>query len=88
MAAGDPRFGGLSALAIDRGRFLAVSDLGAVIRFDPPSIRRPSASLRDLRKGRDRQGKKWARDAESLARDPNGRGWWVGYEQRHSLVAL
>ena len=24
-------------------------------------------------------------DAESLARDPRGRGWWVGYEQRHSV---
>lgn len=85
MTAGDPRFGGLSALAIDGGRFLAVSDLGAVIRFDPPSARRPLASLLDLREGPGPWGKKWARDAESLARDPEGRGWWIGYEQRHSL---
>jgi hypothetical protein len=85
MAASDPRFGGLSGLAIDGGRLLAVSDLGAVIRFDPPATRRPSASLLDLREGPGPPGKKWARDAESVARDPKGRGWWIGFEQRHSL---
>lgn len=85
LEADDPRLGGLSALAIDAGRFLAVSDLGAVIRFDPPSIRRPLASLLDLREGPGPEGKKWARDAESLVRDPRRRGWWIGYEQHHSL---
>ena len=38
LTAADPRFGGVSALAIDARRFLAVSDLGAVIRFDPPFV--------------------------------------------------
>jgi hypothetical protein len=85
LEAGDPRLGGLSALAIDAGRFLAVTDRGAVIRFDPPSAARPSASFADLREGPGSYGKKWARDAESLVRDPRGRGWWVGYEQHHSL---
>ena len=33
----DRRFGGLSSLALDQGRFLAVSDRGAVTRFDPPA---------------------------------------------------
>lgn len=85
VLADDPRLAGLSALSIDHGKFLAVSDLGAVIRFDPPSADRPFASMLDLRDGPGPQGKKRARDAESLARDPRGRGWWVGYEQRHSL---
>jgi len=85
MEAPDPRFGGLSGLTIDGGSFLAISDLGAVIRFDPPSTRLPSASLLELRDGPGPRGKKWARDAESLAQDPRGRGWWIGYEQRHSL---
>jgi hypothetical protein len=83
--ASDPRFGGLSALAMDRGRFLAVSDLGAAVWFDPPFRHDPGAQLRDLGDGPGPFGKKWSRDAESLARDPRGRGWWVGYEQRHSL---
>jgi hypothetical protein len=83
--AGDPRFAGLSALAIDGGRFLALSDLGAVVRFDLPTKGQPAAVLQDLRVGPGPFGKKKSRDAESLARDPQGRGWWVGYEQRHSL---
>ena len=82
---GDPRFGGLSGLALDQGRFLAVSDLGAVVDFDPPTAPDPKAMVQDLRIGPGEFGKKWRRDAESLARDRHGRGWWVGYEQHHSL---
>jgi len=85
LRASDPRFGGLSGLAIDHGQFLAVSDLGAVIRFNRPSTNRPRAAIHDLRSGPGRFGNKWSRDAESIARDPQGRGWWIGYEQRHSL---
>jgi hypothetical protein len=85
ITAADPRFTGLSGLAIDAGRFLSVSDLGSVIRFDLPSERQPRAELQDLRIGPGKFGKKRSRDAESLARDPRGRGWWVGYEQHHSL---
>jgi hypothetical protein len=81
----DPRFGGLSGLTIDSGRLLAVSDLGAVALFDFPTHPRPTVRLQDLRDGPGPFGKKWMRDAESLARDLRGRGWWVGYEQRHSL---
>jgi hypothetical protein len=85
VQADDSRLGGLSALAIDGGQFLAVSDFGAVARFDPPAANVPLAFLSDLEIGPGPKGKKWARDAESLARDPRGRGWWIGYEQRHSL---
>ena len=81
----DPRFGGISALAFDRGRFLAVTDRGAMIRFDPPGVARARVRLADLREGPGPFARKWARDAESLVPDPRGRGWWVGYEQRHSL---
>ena len=85
LATGDRRFGGLSALAIDNGQFLAVSDRGAVVRFSLPSAPSHRVTISDLRIGPGPFGKKRARDAESLARDPQGRGWWVGYEQRHSL---
>ena len=81
----DRRFGGLSSLSLDQGRFLAVSDLGAVIRFDPPDAASPLADIKDLRDGPGPWAKKWTRDAESLAPDSNGRGWWIGYEQHHSL---
>lgn len=85
LEASDPRLGGLSGLALDGGRLLAVGDRGAIVRFDMPSASRPRILLADLREGPGDWGRKWARDAESLALDPRGRGWWVGYEQRHSL---
>ena len=85
LEADDRRFGGLSALAIDNGKFLAVSDRGSVARFSLPGSGRQKVALSDLRDGPGPFGKKWARDAESVAPDPQGRGWWVGYEQRHSL---
>ena len=85
MSADDPRFGGLSALAFDGRRFIAVSDLGAVVTFDPPSAAQPKAHLSDLVEGPGPRGRKESRDAESLAPDPRGRGWWIGYEQRHSI---
>ena len=85
VTAPDRRFGGLSALAIDRGRFVAVSDLGAAVRFDPPSSPSPTARIVDLAEGPGDPRFKTARDAEALARDPHRRGWLVAYEQRHSL---
>ena len=85
LTTSDRRLGGVSALAIDRGRFLAVTDRGAVIWFDRPDAASPAALLADLRDGPGPYGQRWARDAESIAPDPAGRGWWVGYEQTHSL---
>ena len=85
MSAADARFGGLSALAIDGGDFLAVGDRGSVARFSRPSAEGPVVWLADLRDGPGPWGEKWARDAESLTPDPQGRGWWVGFEQTHSL---
>ena len=85
MVAADPRLGGLSGLAIDRGQFVAVSDLGAAVRFDPPSAATPDAHLSDLAEGPGRRGYKTSRDAEALVRDRSGRGWLVAYEQHHSV---
>jgi hypothetical protein len=85
LKANDGRFGGVSALAIDGGRFLAVTDRGAAIWFDYPTTAKPQAVLLDLRLGPGPFGKKWSRDAESLVQDPQRRGWWVGFEQNHSL---
>ena len=85
IEATDRRLGGLSALAADRGKFLAISDRGVVVTFDRPGSAKPLMRLSDLREGPGPFGKKWARDAESIVRDPRGRGWWVGFEQRHSI---
>lgn len=87
LAAPDPRFGGLSALAVDGDALLALTDSGVVIRFIPP--RRASAPIRfvlhDLPAGPGSAWRKAGRDSEALLRDPAGRGWWVAFEGHHSV---
>ena len=85
VTADDRRFGGLSGMTIDRGQFVAVSDLGAAVRLDPPSAARSLARIVDLADGPGDPAFKTARDAEALVRDPERRGWLVSFEQRHSV---
>jgi hypothetical protein len=85
LTSDDKRFGGLSALAIDRGRLLALTDSGILIRFDPPGQRAGPAEIGELPDGPGSGGFKRNRDSEGLLRDPGGRGWWVTFENRHSL---
>jgi hypothetical protein len=84
----DPRFGGISALAIDHGRLLAMSDSGVVIRFAPPGALKTIADIDEVPLGPNPKlgGRyKTQRDSEALARDSDGRGWWVSYETRNQL---
>lgn len=80
----DPRLGGLSGLASQEGGLLAVSDAGALVRLPKPG-EGTVATFRDLPSGPGSPYWKKFRDAESLTRDPAGRGWWVGFEFQHSL---
>ncbi|HEU5285223.1 MAG TPA: esterase-like activity of phytase family protein [Sphingomicrobium sp.] len=82
LTSADPRFGGVSALAIDRGRLLALTDSGALVRFSP---RRQMAIIGELPGGPGDARFKRYRDSEALVRDPLGRGWWVAFENRHQL---
>lgn len=85
LTAPDPRFGGLSALAIDRGGLLAVSDNGVVFRFPRPGDGPPTVEIADLPDGPGSPASKTDRDSESLARDTRGRGWWIGFETSNQL---
>ena len=80
----DPRFGGVSALAIDGEALLAVTDSGSLIRLPHPG-RGNEALVLDLPAGPGIPQFKVNRDSESLVRDPAGRGWWVGFEFWHQL---
>jgi hypothetical protein len=82
---GDPRFGGISGLALDRGDFLALSDSGVLVRFAPPRGAVGKAVVSELPGGPGDGRFKRNRDSEALARDPQGRGWWVAFENRHEL---
>jgi len=87
----DKRFGGVSALAVDRGQLLALTDSGVLVRFSRPAERGgPGARTQLARIGELSTGPgdgrfKRNRDAEALLADPGGRGWWVAFENRHGL---
>lgn len=85
LTAPDPRFGGLSALAIDRGQLLALSDSAVLYRFLPPGQGPGTVAISELPDGPGSPSRKVDRDTESLARDPGGRGWWVGFETNNQL---
>jgi hypothetical protein len=85
LTSDDPRFGGISALAIDRGRMLALTDSGVLIRFSAPGKAQASAWIGELPDGPGSPGFKRNRDSEALSRDPSGRGWWVAFENRDEL---
>ncbi len=85
LHAADLRLDGLSALAIDGGSFVAISDSGVVVRFPRPGSADPMIVVRDLPSGPGRPNRKAGNDSEAMARDPNGRGWWVAFESIHQL---
>jgi len=86
LSAPDRRFGGLSALGIERGDLVALTDSGVVVRFAPPGAgEHLRFAIRDLPDGPGSRLRKSGRDSESLLADRGGRGWWVGFENRHSL---
>ncbi|MFL6733486.1 MAG: esterase-like activity of phytase family protein, partial [Sphingomicrobium sp.] len=85
MESPDRRFGGLSGLAIDRGRILAISDSGVLAWFPKPGTASPSVYMRELPTGPRGNWYRWNRDTEALTLDPGGRGWWVAYEHGNEL---
>lgn len=85
LTSDDPRFGGISALAVDRGRLLALTDAGVVVSFAKPWGPTVQVMIRELPDGPGDSRFKSSRDSESLVRDLAGLGWWVGFENRHGL---
>lgn len=85
LTSDDPRVGGVSALAIEYGRFVALTDSGVVLRFSRPSAGRDTVFATELPRGPGDSGFKEDRDSEALVLDPRGRGWWVAFETRNQL---
>ncbi|HET9355026.1 MAG TPA: esterase-like activity of phytase family protein [Sphingomicrobium sp.] len=83
LQASDPRVGGFSGLAVDRGRLLGLTDSGMLVWLPlPPG--EGVAIVRPLPAVAGRPGTKIGRDSEALARSEDG--WWVAFEQRHHLI--
>jgi hypothetical protein len=81
----DPRFGGISALAVDGRNLVAVTDSGAIVRMTKPKGGAGRGLIGELPGGPGDPRFKVGRDSEALTRDPAGRGWWVAFENRNEL---
>ncbi len=86
LSSDDGSFGGLSALSTNGQKFVAVSDIGAIVRFSLDRKGQFSrASVAPLPKGCAGETDKTERDSESLAIDTKSNRSWMGFEWRNSI---
>jgi hypothetical protein len=84
LTSNDERFGGISALHVEAGRVLALSDAGWRSTFPLPGGRTSvRAAIAMMEAGPGPADEKQNRDSESLV--VFGRTLWVGYEQANSI---
>ena len=84
LTGNDPRIGGISALRVEGGEALALSDAGWRIRLPMPPARAPArAEVAMIGEGPGPAEQKANRDVESLVVD--GATLWIGYEQANSV---
>lgn len=84
LTSNDARLGGLSALHVDGGEVLAMSDAGWRIRFPLPGGQAPvRARIAMVEAGPGPPGEKADRDIESLV--VHGDEAWLGYEQTNAI---
>lgn len=84
LTSSEPRFGGISAMHVEGGRVLAISDAGVVIEFALPGLSSDRrVRFQPLPRGPGPPLPKSNRDTESLSvRDGQA---WIGFE-RHNMV--
>jgi hypothetical protein len=84
ISSDSPRFGGISALHVEGGEAIALSDAGTLLRFALPRAAGPGrVRLVPLPDGPGPATRKSNRDTESFWLD--GRWLWVGFE-KHNMV--
>jgi hypothetical protein len=76
----DRRFGGISAIHVERGKVIAISDAGSLIRFSLPGGS-SSPQISPLSGEPGSQSSKSDRDSESMV--VHGRRAWIGFERRN-----
>lgn len=87
LESADPAFGGFSAMAIDRGALMLVSDAGNIVRLAIDSrgaIR--GSSFGDLPGGPGPGDRKRDRDSESITLDPQTGLYWAGFERFNAIA--
>ncbi|HEX8572554.1 MAG TPA: esterase-like activity of phytase family protein [Allosphingosinicella sp.] len=84
LTSNDPRFGGISALHVETGEVLALSDAGWRIRLPVGAGRgRVRADIAMVPQGPGPEDEKYNRDVESMVAE--GAEIWLGYEQANSV---
>ncbi len=81
----EPRVGGISGLGLEADEVVAISDAGFVLRFPRGFRARTEVQVADLPAGPGSERFKENRDSEAIFRDPEGRGWWIAFENRDQL---
>lgn len=89
VTSNDAGFGGISAMAIDKGSLIAVADTGSVIEVRPQFARRiASGEISGIASACGYDGQKTSRDTESLAIDPASGVRWIGFEWRNIICRI
>ena len=84
LTSSDPRLGGLSTLAVDGTKLVAMTDSGVVIRLPRPGPGGHKALFHDLPNGPGDPRRKSRRDSEALTRLADG-DWLVAFENRNQI---
>ncbi len=83
LSSPNPRFGGLSAMHVEGGRVLAISDDGYLFHFALPGVGPPRVAISPLRAGPGDRDSKFNRDTEAMLVE--GSRVWLTYE-RHNMI--
>jgi hypothetical protein len=80
----DPRFGGISAMHVEGGEVIALSDAGTVMRFAVPAWAGPAPiEVRPLAEGPGSPDSKRDRDSEAMT--VHGGDVWIAFERSNSV---
>jgi hypothetical protein len=79
----DRRFGGISAMHVEGGEVIALSDAGSVIRFPLPGHGAPAADIFALPEGPGKSADKGNRDIEAMA--VHGASLWLAFEGANQI---
>ena len=85
LTSDDPRFGGVSALAIDRGRIARVDRFGCRSSLQRAGPVDRHGLISDLPDGPGQCRLQEQSRHRGAAARPDGRGWWVAFESRDQL---
>ena len=85
LTSADARLGGISALGVEPGGLLALSDSGTVMHIGLADGRPATLRLHGLPDGPGDSARKSDRDTEALATDPATGRHWIAYEHHHQV---